>query len=51
MYFLSNEEIMSELINLVLRAGHSALDVALYTLLPVMVVMMILMRFLELYGY
>jgi len=41
---------MSELINLVLRAGHSAFDVAVYTLLPIMVVMMILMRFLELYG-
>lgn len=41
---------MSELINLVMHAGHSALDVAVYTLLPIMVVMMILMRFLELYG-
>ena len=48
--FLFIEQIMSELINLVLRAGHSALDVALYTLLPVMVVMMIMMRFLERYG-
>jgi sorbitol-specific phosphotransferase system component IIBC len=34
-------------INIVLHAGRSAVDVALYTLLPIMVVMMIVMRLLE----
>ena len=38
---------MDTVINVVIQAGHSALDIALYTLLPVMVVMMALMRLLE----
>ena len=41
---------MQSLIDLVLHAGRSALDVALYTLLPVMVVMTIVMRLLEVSG-
>ncbi|KOF14325.1 hypothetical protein AC244_27145 [Ensifer adhaerens] len=41
---------MQDLIELVLRAGRVAVDVSLYTLLPIMVVMMVLMRFLETYG-
>lgn len=41
---------MQTLIDIVLRAGHSAVDVALYTLLPIMVAMMILMRLLEVHG-
>jgi spore maturation protein SpmB len=34
----------------VLHAGRSAVDVALYTLLPIMVLMMIVMRALEASG-
>jgi sorbitol-specific phosphotransferase system component IIBC len=37
-------------INIVLHAGRSAVDVALYTLRPIMVVMMIVMRLLEACG-
>ena len=42
---------MEEFIELVLRAGRVTVDVSLYTLLPVMVVMMVMMRFLENYGF
>lgn len=38
------------MIDVILHAGRSALDVALYTLLPIMVVLMILMRILEAWG-
>ncbi|MHC3124634.1 nucleoside recognition family protein [Acinetobacter sp. GN11] len=38
---------METFINLILQAGHSAVEVVLYTLLPIMVVMMILVRILE----
>jgi spore maturation protein SpmB len=41
---------MEGLIDVVLQAGRSAVDVALYTLLPIMVVMMILVRLLEATG-
>ncbi len=41
---------MESVINIVLHAGRSAVDVALYTLLPIMVVMMIVMRLLEACG-
>jgi spore maturation protein SpmB len=41
---------METVIDVVLHAGRSAVDVALYTLLPIMVVMMILMRVLEASG-
>ncbi|RFB87565.1 nucleoside recognition domain protein [Rhizobium leguminosarum bv. trifolii] len=41
---------MREFIELILDAGRSAVDVALYTLLPIMVVMTIFLRFLEVYG-
>lgn len=38
------------MIDIILHAGRSALDIALYTLLPIMVVLMIAMRLLEAYG-
>ena len=41
---------MANAINIIIAAGHSALDVAIYTLLPIMVVMTILLRLLEVYG-
>jgi spore maturation protein SpmB len=41
---------METVIEVLLQAGRSALDVALYTLLPIMIVMMILMRLLEVHG-
>jgi spore maturation protein SpmB len=41
---------MDATINVVLHAGRSAVDVALYTLLPIMVLMMIGMRVLEASG-
>ena len=41
---------MQTFIDIVLHAGRSAIDVALYTLLPIMVVMMIVMRVLETSG-
>lgn len=37
-------------IDIILAAGHSALDVSLYTLLPIMVVMTIVLCLLEVYG-
>jgi spore maturation protein SpmB len=41
---------MQTFIDIVLHAGHSAVDVALYTLLPIMVVMMFVVRMLETSG-
>lgn len=41
---------MESLIEIVLHAGHGAVDVSLYTLLPIMVVMMILLRIVEVTG-
>jgi spore maturation protein SpmB len=41
---------MESLIEIVLHAGHGAVDVSLYTLLPIMVVMMILLRTVEVTG-
>jgi spore maturation protein SpmB len=38
------------MIDIILHAGRSALDIALYTLLPIMVVLMIVIRILEAYG-
>jgi spore maturation protein SpmB len=38
------------LIDVLLHAGRSAVDVALYTLLPIMVLMIIVMRALEASG-
>lgn len=38
------------MIDIILSAGRSALDVALYTLLPIMVLLTIIMRVLESYG-
>lgn len=38
------------MIDVILSAGRSALDVALYTLLPIMVLLTIIMRILEAYG-
>ena len=41
---------MEDVIEVVLHAGRDAVDVSLYTLLPIMVVMMILLRLLEASG-
>lgn len=41
---------MQDIVDLIFHAGRVAVDVSLYTLLPVMVVMMVLMRFLETHG-
>ncbi|MGV1871926.1 MULTISPECIES: hypothetical protein [Agrobacterium] len=41
---------MQALIDLITRAGHCQLDVALYTLLPNEVATTIVLRFLEVYG-
>ena len=41
---------MEGVIEVVLHAGRDAVDVSLYTLLPIMVVMMILLRLLEASG-
>ncbi|WP_206610373.1 nucleoside recognition domain-containing protein [Croceibacterium ferulae] len=38
------------MIDVILQAGRITLDVVLYTLLPIMVVLMIVMRILEVYG-
>lgn len=38
------------MIEVILHAGKSALDVALYNLLPILIVLMIFMRILEAYG-
>lgn len=40
-----------DLINVVLSAGRASVDVVLYTLIPVMVVMLVFMRFLEEWGF
>ena len=44
------QAVMQILIDVVLHAGRSAVELALYTLLPIMVVMMILLRPLEVHG-
>ncbi len=41
---------MQELVTLILAAGHTAVDLALYLLLPVMVIMLALMKVLEARG-
>lgn len=41
---------METLIQIVLEAGRSAVDLALYTLLPIMVVMLALMKLLDAWG-
>ena len=41
---------MNLAIDILLHAGRSAVDVALYTLLPIMVLMMIVMRAVEASG-
>src|SRR6516165_1291358 len=41
---------MQTAIDIVLQAGHSAIEVSLYTLLPIMVVMTILLRIFEVTG-
>lgn len=41
---------MDVLIEVLLRAGRSAVELSLFVLLPVMVVMLSLMRFLEARG-
>lgn len=40
-----------DFINVVLSAGRASVDVVLYTLIPVMVVMLVFMRFLEEWGF
>ena len=40
-----------DLINVILSAGRASVDVVLYTLIPVMVVMLVFMRFLEEWGF
>lgn len=42
---------MEAVIDVVLQAGHAAVEVSLYTLLPIMIVMMILLRILEVIGF
>ncbi|TCW17684.1 hypothetical protein EDF73_101333 [Raoultella sp. BIGb0138] len=39
-----------DLIGIIMSAGKSSVDVALYTLLPIMVVMLIIMKYLEVRG-
>ncbi len=39
-----------DIIGIIMSAGKSSVDVALYTLLPIMVVMLVIMRFLEVKG-
>jgi len=41
---------MEQIINVILESGRSAVDMALYILLPVMVVMLALMKLLDAYG-
>ncbi|RLA20503.1 MAG: nucleoside recognition family protein [Gammaproteobacteria bacterium] len=41
---------MEHIINIILESGRTALDIALYTLLPIMVVMLALMKLLEAKG-
>lgn len=41
---------MDSIISVILTAGRSAIDIALYTLLPIMVVMMAIMKLLDSYG-
>lgn len=42
-----NARYYMDIIGIIMAAGKSSVDVALYTLIPVMVVMLIIMRFLE----
>ncbi|MEJ5078169.1 nucleoside recognition domain-containing protein [Erwinia sp. MYb535] len=39
-----------DIIGIIMSAGRTSVDVALYTLIPVMVVMLIIMRYLEQKG-
>ncbi len=39
-----------DLIGIIMSAGKSSVDVALYTLLPIMVVMLMIMKYLEVRG-
>lgn len=39
-----------DIIGIIMSAGKSAVDVALYTLIPVMVVMLVIMKYLEIKG-
>ncbi|MCT8155953.1 nucleoside recognition family protein, partial [Klebsiella aerogenes] len=39
-----------DVIGIIMSAGKSSVDVALYTLLPIMVVMLIIMKYLEVRG-
>lgn len=41
---------MSTFVEIVLQAGRSAVELALFTLMPIMVVMMVLLRILEVHG-
>lgn len=40
-----------DFISIIMSAGKTSVDVALYTLLPIMVVMLIVMKYLEDAGY
>ncbi|MGX2009799.1 nucleoside recognition family protein, partial [Enterobacter asburiae] len=39
-----------DLIGIIMSAGKSSVDVALYTLLPIMVAMLMIMKYLEVRG-
>ena len=39
-----------DVISIIMAAGKSSVDVALYTLLPIMVIMLIIMKYLEVRG-
>ena len=39
-----------DFISIIMSAGKTSVDVALYTLLPIMVVMLIVMKYLEVRG-
>ena len=41
---------MEQIVNIILESGRSALDMALYTLLPIMIVMLSLMKLLDAKG-
>jgi len=42
---------MEQIIQVILESGRSAIDIALYILLPIMVVMMAIMKLLDHYGF
>ncbi|WP_315982869.1 hypothetical protein [Aliamphritea spongicola] len=42
---------MEQIVPLILESGRTAIDMALYLLMPVMVVMLALMKLLEAKGY